>query len=130
MVRLNMLNTEINKDPNKMHPMNKVEFYELFLYLMNKKRNIKLTTKEIEVLAIIMAGTCERDSFLGTESRYIRDRLSIKGPNYIKIKQSLVEKGVWVNNKLHPSLLALKHYFETHKEVSLMFNVNINVNVK
>jgi hypothetical protein len=125
MKRLNMLNRVVNKNVEQVHPVSKVEFYEVYLKLFNiaVPENKKLTPQEIQVLARILSFPKGKDCFTGVYAKLIREELSIKSPNYIKLKKKLEDKGYIKDNLT--TLVSLQDYFTEDMSYEFVYAMKV-----
>jgi len=71
------------------------EYYSTHLSLINALLPIKLTPKEVEVLALFMTfkGELANDRFGTTGKKIVRDKLKLSQPGLANYMKSLISKG-------------------------------------
>lgn len=83
------------------------EYYSTHLSIINSLINVKLTPKEIEVLASFMAltGDIAKDRFGATAKKLIKSELKISDAGLSNYVKSLKQKGFITSNNKIPNVL-------------------------
>jgi len=91
--------------------LNSHEYYITHLSLINPLLPIKLTPKEIEVLAIFMSfsGELELDRFGTTGKALVRERLDLSHPGLANYMKSLLTKGFVQKENNRLKILPILH---------------------
>lgn len=102
------------------------EYYSTHLALINALLPIKLTPKEIEVLALFMTfqGELAEDRFSTTGKKIVRDRLKLSQPGLANYIKSLIKKGFLKKVKNNIEILTI---LQPEKELQLYQFKLINV---
>lgn len=83
-------------------------YYEVHLQLINALFPVKLTPKEIEVLARFMAldGDIAKDRFGTSARKLIKEQLKLSDGGLGNYLKSFKEKGFVIDNDINPNLIA------------------------
>ena len=126
MQKINLLNPIVNKDVDKTAVLDRYQFYKTFLYLLDINRSSKLSKRELEALAFIMAHTEGKEGFTGADGAALSRKLNMKSPNTFKIRNNLIKKGLWGEDGLKIALKAFKSLLDDKKEISIVFNIKMD----
>jgi len=83
-------------------------YYKVHLQLINALLPVKLTTKEIEVLARFMSldGDIAKDRFGTSARKFIKEQLKLSDGGLGNYLKSFKEKGFIIDNDINPNLIA------------------------
>lgn len=95
--------------------LNNEDYFRVHMEIINPLLPIKLSPKEIEILAIFMTftGTLEQDKFSTTGKKIVREKLKLSHQSLSNYIASLVKKGFLVESD---NKLELRPILFPHKE--------------
>lgn len=92
-MKMNILTAKTGTKAEAPVEITKEEFWEMYLLMLGLRRDIDiLTSKELRIMSIVLAGDPNKSYFNGTEAAKLKSRMRIKRSDLSKIKAQLVLK--------------------------------------
>jgi hypothetical protein len=90
----------------KLLKLNEIDYYKTHLIIINSVLPVKLTSKEIELLAhfMILKGSISLDRFGTTGKKIVKQKMKLSSASMSNYMKSLSNKGFIINGKIIPIL--------------------------